>query len=317
MRASIVCFIILICCSGLGDQSFAQSNLRYVNDPSSIETLDVPCGSIEKENCSIVLPEINNRLESRGIKLRPLPTQGSVASLKDLCRGVAQIAVVQEDALVAALQKANCAGIIRMLGTPLYPYAGFLIARSEIAQNNLSGMVRALKPGEIIKVAAGGPNSGGDLTLRNILENSPKYSPYISIAPYLPSAITEKFARKEIDAYFLMESLASNRIKEFREAKDPLTLKPLYKIIDLAPDQLLLSRLRRTGLYGVTTIEKHWLGSIKTITNPSVIAIREDFFRDHREVAHDLEISIKDALPSISVRAGVAVNWRKEFYQAK
>lgn len=281
------------------------------------ETIPVACGALDKENCGTVLPEINIRLEPRGSKLLPYVTEGSVGSLINLCQGTVNIAIVQEDALVAALQIPDCGSAIQMLGTPLYPSFGFLISLSEARLNNFSEITKAAKRGQVIKIATGGPRSGGDLTFRNILESTPKNRPFISLLPYEGVTALEKLQNKEIDSYFLMDCLSSPRVKALREAKVAATGKSLFKISGVTLESSFFARLKQLGLYGLAPLERHWLSSTKTIANPVVIAIRENFLRDHPDIVRDLELSVRDALPSLALDAGAPATWKAEFFQQK
>ena len=58
--------------------------------------MEVACGKLDKENCAIVVPEINSKTVLQGVRLKPLESKGSVESLNGLCDGDVTVAVVQE-----------------------------------------------------------------------------------------------------------------------------------------------------------------------------------------------------------------------------
>jgi hypothetical protein len=62
---------------------------------------------------------------------------------------------------------------MRLVGRPLYPYQGFMVVRDEMREGKFEDMVRHLAAGTVLRVAAGGSGSGGELTLRNILAANP------------------------------------------------------------------------------------------------------------------------------------------------
>lgn len=279
------------------------------------ETIEVACGSIEKENCSIVVPEISAKASSRGLRLKPLESGGSLESLNALCEAKVMVAIVQEDALVERMNRPDCAGEIRMLGAPLYPYEGLLIVRADTRWNKFPDMVKNPKGGNIVRIAAGGPTSGGELTLRNMLANAPKWKQIVDIQPdKLPMAL-DKLRDRQIDAVFVMDSPQSTLLNQVQTTVDPKTKHRLFKFIDFRPDEAMRSGLRRLGVYGVVTIEKRWLNAVKTISSPAVIAIREDLYRNDPNLSNKIRKAAEDSLPAIAARAGAPPNWRQEIYR--
>ncbi|WP_036282555.1 TAXI family TRAP transporter solute-binding subunit [Methylocystis sp. ATCC 49242] len=311
LPAAVILIVAFLATPG----AFAQSLSERLPSRGKVETIEVACGARDKENCEIVVPELGSRTALRGVQLKPLESGGSAESLNGLCAGVVTMAVVQEDALVARMGKADCAGQIRMIGAPLYPYEGFLVVRADTRGASFADMVKNLKDGNILRIAAGGPNSGGELTLRNILAAAPKWKPLVDIEPDGPSTALERLRNRGIDAFFVMDGPQSPLLNQVRETTDPKTKQRVYKFIDFRPDDKMLVDLRRLGLYGVATIEKRWFSALKTITSPAVIAIREDTYRNHPEIAAAIQQAAEDALPAIAVRTGASPNWRQDFYR--
>jgi hypothetical protein len=106
--------------------------------------VEVACGKLDKENCAVVVPEINSKTVSQNVRLKPLESKGSVESVDGLCEGDVQMAVVQEDVLAKRSAKPDCAGKLVVLGRPLYPYEGFMVVRDETREGKFEDMVRRL-----------------------------------------------------------------------------------------------------------------------------------------------------------------------------
>jgi len=137
------------------------SDRRAAKEATQAVEVEVACGKLEKENCAIVVPEINAKTVPVGLRLKPLESKGSVESVNSLCDGDVQIAVVQADVLVQRVTKPDCTGKVVVLGSPLYPYEGFMVVRAETREDKFGDMVANPKSGAVLHVAAGGSGSGG------------------------------------------------------------------------------------------------------------------------------------------------------------
>jgi len=297
-------------------QTHAESLSERRAAKEKIETIEVEvaCGRSDKENCAIVVPEINSKTVSEGVRLKPLESKGSVESLNGLCEGDVAMAVVQADVLAARVETPDCTGKVVVLGSPLYPYDGFMVVRADARENKFADMVNDLKPGNVLRVAAGGSGSGGELTLRNILANAPEWKHIIDIQPDGSSTALNKLRDRQIDAFFVMDGPQSPLLQEVRETVDPKTKQRVFKFVDIRPDgKLLDAQFNSRRLYATATIEAHWFSAIKTISTPAVIAIRDEFYRNRPAVAAKIRQSAEDALPAIAVRAGARPDWRQDF----
>ncbi len=277
----------------------------------AVETIDVACGRLDKQSCAVVLPELNAKIASAGVRLAPRATQGSVESLKSLCAGETPMAIVQEDALVAQLRAPKCAGELRMLGAPLYPYQGFLIVRANVRSSSFADMAQSAQGP--LRIAAGGPDSGGDLTFRNILAAAPKWKEAVEITPDEPLTALKKLVAGQVDGVFIMDGPRSTLVKAARAMADPKTKRPAFKFLDLGPDAATLAELRRMGLYSTAKIGSRWFRAIRTIASPAVIVIRDDAFRNRPEVATTIKRASEAALPIIAAEVGAPSDWRRDF----
>ena len=67
------------------------------------------------------------------------------------------------------------------------------------------------------------------------------------------------------------------------------------------------------ALYATATLELGWFSSIKSISTPGVLALRDDFYRGYPAVASKIRQAAEDAIPSIAARAGAKPDWAKDF----
>lgn len=295
------------CAESLSDRRAAKEKVETIE-------IEVACGKLDKENCAIVVPEINSKTVSQGVRLKPLESKGSVESINGLCDGDVGVAILQADVVAARVAKPDCAGKVVLLGAPLYPYEGFLVVRAETRETKFADLVNSLKSGAVLRVAAGGSGSGGELTLRNILASEPEWKQIIDIQPDGSATALNKLRDRQIDAFFVMDGPQSPLLQEVRETVDPKTKQRVFKFVDFRPsDKLSGVQFNGRGLYATATLESGWFSAIKSISTPAVIAIRDDFYKSHPAVAAKIRQSAEDALPSIAVRAGARPDWKEAF----
>lgn len=296
--------------------SFADSlsERRAAKEKTELVEVEVACGKLDKENCAIVVPEINAKTVSQNLRLKPLESKGSVESVSGLCEGDVNIAVVQEDVLATRVGKPDCAGKVAVLGAPLYPYEGFIVVRAETREEKLADMIASLKRGEVLRVAAGGSGSGGEATLRNILAGAPEWKQLVDIQSDGAATALNKLRDRQLDAFFVMDGPQSPLLTEVRETVDPKTKQRVFKFVDVRPqERLLAQQLMGRNLYATATLESHWFSAIKSIATPAVIAIREDYYRNQPAIAAKIRQAAEDALPAIAAKAGARPNWREDF----
>ncbi len=292
------------------------SERRAAKEKVETIELEVACGKLDKESCAVALPEINSKTVVQNLRLKPLESKGSIESVNGLCDGDVNIAIVQEDVLAARVQKPDCAGKVVLLGAPLYPYQGFMVVRAETREDKFSDMISALKRGGVLRVAAGGGGSGGELTFRNVLASAPEWKQLVDIQPDGSSTALNKLRDRQLDAFFVMDGPQSPLLQEVRETVDPKSKQRVFKFVDFRPEgRLLAAQINGRALYATATVEAHWFSAIKTISTPAVIAIRDDYYRAQPAIATKIRQSAEDALPAIAVRSGARPDWRQDFEQ--
>jgi TRAP-type uncharacterized transport system substrate-binding protein len=276
--------------------------------------VEIAAGKPEKENFAIVAPEINGKTVSMGVRLKPIASKGSVETVNGLCDGDVQIGIVQLDVLVQRTAKSDCAGKIVTLGSPLYPYEGFMVVRDDTGEDSLSRMVENLKSSSVLHIAAGGAGSGGEATLRAILATKPDWKQVIDIQPDGNETALNKLRDHELDAFFVMDGPKSPLLNEVRDAIDSKTKQRIFKFVDVRPNQKLLDKeFNGRPVYGTITLQSWVFSAVKTISTPAVVAIRDDYYRANPEIAAKIRQATEDALPSIVAKAGAQPDWRENF----
>ncbi len=290
------------------------SERRAAKEKTEATEVEVACGKLDKENCAVVVPEINSKTVSQHVRLKPLESKGSVKSVDGLCDGDVQMAVVQEDVLANRSDKPDCAGKLVVLGRPLYPYEGFMVVRDETREGKFEDMVRRLAPGTVLRVAAGGSGSGGELTLRNILAANPGWKEVIDIAPDGSETALNKLRDRQLDAFFVMDGPQSPLLQQVRETVDPKTKNRIFKFVDIRPnDKLLATPFNGRPLYSSATLKSGWFSAIKSIETPAVIAVRDDWYQGYPGIAAKIRQGAEDALPAIAAKAGARPEWAQDF----
>jgi len=302
----------LLAATQAGAESLSER--RAAKDKVGTIEVEVACGKLDKENCAVAVPEINAKTVPQGVRLKPLESKGSVESANGLCDGDIAVAVLQADVLVSRVAKPDCTGKVAVLGAPLYPYEGFMVVRADTAEDKLGDMIAALKPGTVLRIAAGGSGSGGELTLRNILAHAPEWKQLIDIQPDGSATALNKLRDRQLDAFFVMDGPQSPLLQEVRESADTKTKKRTFKFVDVRPGPKLLGmQFNGRNLYATATLESGWFSAIKTISTPAIIAVREDFYASQSDAAAKIRQAAEDALPAIAAKVGARPDWRQEF----
>ncbi|RBP03090.1 NMT1 family protein [Roseiarcus fermentans] len=312
LRLAIAGLLALAAATPASPESLSER--RAAKDKTETVEVEVACGKLDKENCAVVIPEINAKTVAQNVRLKPLASKGSVESVDGLCDGDVQVAVVQADVLAARSARPDCAGKVVALGRPLYPYEGFMVVRADQRESKFGDMVAGLASGTVLRVAAGGSGSGGDLTLRNILASAPDWKQLVDISPDGSETALNKLRDRQLDAFFVMDGPQSPLLQDVRDTVDPKTKQRVFKFVDLRPgDKLLAIPFNGRSLYATVTLESGWFSAIKSISTPAVIAVRDDFYQKYPDVTAKIRQGGEDALPAIAAKAGARPDWAKDF----
>src|SRR5208282_4687147 len=112
-RVAAIVSLLLLNAAPAGADSLSER--RAAKEKAETVKVEAACGKLDKENCAVVVPEINSKTVSQNVRLKPLESKGSVESVNGLCDGDVQMAVVQADVLAVRSAKPDCAGKISVL----------------------------------------------------------------------------------------------------------------------------------------------------------------------------------------------------------
>jgi TRAP-type uncharacterized transport system substrate-binding protein len=189
-----------------------------------------------------------------------------------------------------------------------------MVVRDEIREAHFKDMINHLKTGAVLRIAAGGSGSGGELTLRNIRANAPEWRQLVDISSDGSTTALNKLRDGQIDAFFVMDGPQSPLLQDVRETMDTKTKRRIFKFVDVRPsDKLTGVKFNGRTLYATTTLQSGWFSAIKSVSTLAVIAVRDDFYRKSPEVAGKIRQAAEDALPAIAAKAGARPDWASEF----
>jgi len=196
--------LILACATAHAD---SLSDRRAAKSKTEAVEVEVGCGKLDKENCAIVIPAINEKTVSQNIRLKPLESKGSVESMDAICDGDIVMAVVQADVFARRSSQADCTGKVSVLGSP------YTLSRLCHRQGGQGGFVRPTHHGLAAGSAAAGRGGrlwlGGELTLRNILAKNPEWKQRVDIQP--DNAATGLNKLRTIKSMFSTSWMVRNR----------------------------------------------------------------------------------------------------------
>jgi len=280
-------------------------------------TLKVACGRTDKENCNVVVvPKVNHKLvgANSNVSLEPLASQGSVQTMQALCKGVIDAGVVQADVFAAMMQTVECDGKVTPVGAPLYPYYINAIVRASQSEGSISDMVNDAS-GKQIKTSAGGPGSGGELSLRQMIAVNPNWGRVISIEPDKADAAVGKLQDGTLDMVIVADGPKSPLLEKIKSAVDKDN-NPIFKIIETSADPLMsLQYNGKSQLYAQARFHRGFMGfgSKYTLVVPAVFVVRNSFYSNQTDTVIQLRKAIQDALPDIAAEVGAPSNWSDWF----
>lgn len=246
--------------------------------------LQVACGHLQKSNCNTVLPRMAEYTVPQGLTLEPIESEGSVESSRGVCYGAVPAAIVQWDAADLVARSTQCVGKIARVGSPIYPYYGFLVTRADFPADSISAMADNPPRGRAWKISDGKAGSGGQVTFQNILRNNPNWDRAIAEVPNLDTKTAfRQLIDGAIDGYFFMDGMTSDLSKLFKDARGDRN-QPLFKFIAVDLDDQFYSKAKdwRTGapLYYDVVLASGGLfgwGRTHTIAVNAVMILNQEF----------------------------------------
>ncbi len=314
--------LTLILCLTFAPAAFAQSlsDRLAAQHPAAAETkIRVAAGVKTKGNYSQVVPIIANQLASTDITLVPDESTGSFMSATGVCLGLDEAAIVQRDAASARAHISDhnaesCTGKYVSLGRPLYPYYGFWVVRADAGFSRVSNQIAGVHEGQALNVAAGEEGSGGQITLKNLLDSDPRWRSAVHTTTDGGEAALRLLRDKNIDAFFLMDDRSSAMIENSIKGEVDDRNRPIFKFLAINPPAKFFALLDWTEkrMYQPETLTSGWFGGVRTISVDAVFIVGKAWWRHDaasQSAVAQLGRAIDAAEPAIRAATRTPSNW--------
>lgn len=311
LAASAIVLLAVTTAIAEGDLSKALEDAAS-NEPVKI---DVACGNLDKGNCKL-LPRIAVEAANRSVTVEPFKSLGSVESTRGVCQGVVQMAVVQRDAVDSLLKDpaGGCVGKLVVVGSPVYPYYGYLVVRADAAFDSIYELVDEVPSGGFASIAAGRVGSGGQVSFKNLLDSDPKLKAAVKIESADQSTALDMLQNQQIAGYFVMDGPKTDLVDELRKAVDAETKKPQFKFIDVNPWRNFFRDVKGwTGqpmFYEATIQIPGWFTSnVTTIATDAIAIANKPWAEEHAPALQAFRESLEIAAPAIRADLAVPADW--------
>jgi TRAP-type uncharacterized transport system substrate-binding protein len=249
-------------------------------------TVRVAAGVKTKANYAQIVPILAQQLAGTSITLVPDESTGSFMSATGVCLGLDEAAIVQRDAASERAHSsdanaASCTGKYVSLGRPLYPYYGFWVVRADAPYSRVSGQISHVATGQVLNVAAGEDGSGGQITLKNLLNADPRWRSAVHPTTDGGTAALRLLRDKNIDAFFLMDARNSDMIDQSIKAQVDDRGRPIFKFLTIDAPAKFFAEADWTGkkMYQPEALTHGWFSGISTISVDAVFIIGKSWWR--------------------------------------
>ena len=284
MRPALA-LLSLVLVSPAAAQSLAD-RLAQAHPTAAEITVRVAAGVKTKGNYAQVVPILAQQLSGSPVTLTPDESTGSFMSATGVCLGLDEAAIVQRDAAserahVSDANAASCAGKYVSLGRALYPYYGFWVVRADTSYSRVSGQIDHVGSGQVLNVAAGEDGSGGQITLKNLLNADPRWRSAVHPTTDGGSAALRMLRDKNIDAFFLMDDRNSDMIEQQIKAQVDDRGRPVFKFLTINAPSKFFAQSDWTGkkMYQPEVLSRGWFGSVNTISVDAVFIVGKSWWR--------------------------------------
>ena len=317
MRLTIVALAVLLPAAACA-QSLSERLARQ--HPTAAEiTVRVAAGVKSKGNYAQVVPILAQQLAGTAVTLVPDESTGSFMSATGVCLGLDEAAIVQRDAASERAHSsdanaASCTGKYVSLGRPLYPYYGFWVVRADSPYKRVSGQIDHVPGGHVLNVAAGEDGSGGQITLKHLLDADPRWRSAVHPTTDGGTAALRMLRDKNIDAFFLMDDRSSDMIEQSIKSQVDERGRPIFKFLAINPPQKFFAETDWTGrkMYQPVALTRGWFGGIDTISVDAVFIVGKSWWRKDastREAVEQIGKAIDSAASAIRAATHTPADW--------
>ncbi len=310
--------LTLFAAPALHAQSLAERLAKQHPEAAEI-TVRVAAGVKTKGNYAQVVPILAQQLAGTSVTLVPDESTGSFMSATGVCLGLDEAAIVQRDAAserahTSDANAASCAGKYVSLGRPLYPYYGFWVVRADSPYSRVSGQIDHVATGQVLNVAAGEDGSGGQITLKNLLNADPRWRSAVHPTTDGGSAALRVLRDKNIDAFFLMDDRNSDMIEQAIKGQVDERGHPIFKFLAINPPSKFFEQTDWTGkkMYQPEALTRGWFGGINTISVDAVFIVGKSWWRKDastRAAVEQIGKAIDTASSAIRAATHTPADW--------
>lgn len=238
------------------------------------DNVDVACGVLTKANCALVLPKIAHYSVPQGVTISPIESHGSLQSAEAVCKGIIQSAIGQMDAFSLVENSTACASSFQQIGSPLYPYYGYLVVLASNPANSMDDLVNNVQQGQTLNVADGKMGSGGQVTFQALLAADPNWKRVVAESDEDQDSALGNLSDGTLDAYFVMDGPGSALVSTIKNSVDKNGNK-VYKFLDISPDSSFFNELDFNGkpLYQSLILKSGWFIDTHTISTNAVLIV--------------------------------------------
>ena len=315
---SILVLLCLLASPALHAQSLAERLAKQHPETADI-TVRVAAGVKTKGNYAQIVPILAQQLAGTAVTLVPDESTGSFMSATGVCLGLDEAAIVQRDAASERAHSsdanaASCAGKYVSLGRPLYPYYGFWVVRADSPYNRVSGQIDHVASGQALNVAAGEDGSGGQITLKNLLNADPRWRSAVHPTTDGGTAALRMLRDKNIDAFFLMDDRNSDMIEQSIKAQVDERGHPIFKFLAINAPQSFFRQTDWTGkkMYQPEVLSHGWFGGVDTISVDAVFIVGKSWWRKDgstRAAVEQIGKALDTAAPALRAATHTPADW--------
>ena len=316
--SKLLALLTLFAASALHAQSLAERLAKQHPETAEV-TVRVAAGVKTKGNYAQIVPILAQQLAGTSVSLVPDESTGSFMSATGVCLGLDEAAIVQRDAAsvrahTSDANAANCAGKYVSLGRPLYPYYGFWVVRADSTYARVSGQIEHVATGQVLNVAAGEEGSGGQITLKNLLDADPRWRSAVHPTTDGGTAALRMLRDKNIDAFFLMDDRNSDMVEQSIKAQVDERGRPIFKFLAINAPAKFFAQTDWTGkkMYQPETLNHGWFGGINTISVDAVFIVGKSWWRKDsatRAAVEQIGKAVDTAASAIRTATRTPADW--------
>lgn len=295
----------------------AQNDLSTLRGASTGKpvTVGIACGNLDKGNCKL-LPRVQAEAGNRNVTVDPFKSAGSVESTQGVCEGAVPMAIAQRDAVDSVIRDPlnKCAGKLLLVGQAIYPYYGYLVVKADAEPDDLYEIIDDMAAGQFAPIGAGRVGSGGQVTLRYLLESDPKLKKGIKIESVDQSLALDMLRNNQLQGYFVMDGPQTDLVEELRKLQDPKTERPLFKFIDVEPWSRFFRDTKAWNagamFYEAEIKIPGWFSSdVTTVATDAVLIANKSWAEQNPQALRAVRESFDTAMPAIRADLNVPGDW--------